>query len=255
MSFKNLWLFIRQNPIKILFPFIAFLVILWSITIIIPKDYLEHTKIFLGIFTTLSALLAGVVAIFQLKINYQLNSAKFVTDLHRDFESREMLECRRQLALIILRQEQTITFADDRPLQFFETLGILTNKNSFDYSEIWNDFSYEIVYYFLAMTALDTPHTNTSWNEGVITANNYYIKYFKRHYLCEMKNTVKPPSTLYENFERLYRRIEEDTASAEQIKNIKSGGEECIVRFLVSEIRRADLMCGPLNKREIIQIS
>lgn len=99
------------------------------------------------------ATLAGVY--WQLRLQRILYSADTLMKLHERFES--MAEQRRDFSRILLKKYDSgvrmlIKLSNDDVIVFFETMGLLTHKKTLDKNMVWNEFCWEIVRYYGALT-------------------------------------------------------------------------------------------------------
>jgi hypothetical protein len=98
-------------------------------------------------------LAAGTLAAayWQAKQQRRINSANMVMMLHDRFESTVMKSQRKQLATAIAARKQ-VEQKDDEILVFFETIGLLTHQHVLSEDMVWNEFIWEIVRYYSALT-------------------------------------------------------------------------------------------------------
>jgi len=91
-----------------------------------------------------------VAVIWQARQQGRINSANTVMILHDRFESSPMKAYRKRLASTLLRNED-LQQRDDQILVFFETLGLLTHQKILNNEMVWNEFSWEVVRYYMAL--------------------------------------------------------------------------------------------------------
>lgn len=100
--------------------------------------------------TAFSSIVAIIIAFIcvKLQINNQreISSAKMVIELRDRFESEEMIKCRQNLCKRLL--EGMEIRINDKVLDFFETLSLLTKKGALEKEMVWSKFCYEIVPYW-----------------------------------------------------------------------------------------------------------
>lgn len=103
-------------------------------------------------FGTWILVIGTLVAVqWQIWQQRQINSANNVVILHDRFESRIMQKCRKDLSDLLLKKDD-LQQKDDDVLVFFETMGLLTRKGVLDKEMVWNEFSWEVLRYYLALT-------------------------------------------------------------------------------------------------------
>lgn len=71
--------------------------------------------------------------------------------LHDRFESSTMRAHRKRLATLLLSRGE-LKQADDQVLIFFETIGLLVHKRVLYSDMVWNEFCWEVVRYWEALT-------------------------------------------------------------------------------------------------------
>ena len=91
-----------------------------------------------------------IAVIWQARQQGRINSANTVMILHDRFESSPMKAYRKRLASALSSNEE-IQQRDDQILVFFETLGLLTHQKILNNEMVWNEFSWEVVRYYLAL--------------------------------------------------------------------------------------------------------
>ena len=103
-------------------------------------------------FGTWVLVIGTLVAVWwQVRQQREINSANTVMRLHDRFESSIMRNHRIQLSTV-LSSGETINQRDDQILVFFETLGLLTHQGILNVDMIWNEFCWETVRYYAALT-------------------------------------------------------------------------------------------------------
>lgn len=110
-----------------------------------------------------------IAVIWQARQQGRINSANTVMILHDRFESSPMKAYRKRLASA-LASKSTIEQRDDQISVFFETLGLLTHQKILNKEMVWNEFSWEVVRYYLAlkehiMSWRDKEHDPTLYSE------------------------------------------------------------------------------------------
>lgn len=81
-----------------------------------------------------------------------INSANTILTFHDRFESRYFITKRKNLAGKILNKDTEIS---DEILVFMETLGCLTRRRVLTKEMVWNEFSWEVIRYYYALTKLN----------------------------------------------------------------------------------------------------
>jgi hypothetical protein len=102
-----------------------------------------------------------ITVIWQARQQGRINSANTVMILHDRFESSPMKAYRKRLASALATQS-TIKQRDDQILVFFETLGLLTHQKILNKEMVWNEFSWEVVRYYLALQTHITSYRSKS---------------------------------------------------------------------------------------------
>ena len=92
-----------------------------------------------------------IAVIWQARQQGRINSANTVMILHDRFESSPMKAHRKRLASALLSKSE-IQQRDDQILVFFETLGLLTHQRILSKEMVWNEFSWEVVRYYLKLS-------------------------------------------------------------------------------------------------------
>lgn len=99
------------------------------------------------------ALVAGtLVAIYwQTSQQHQIDSAKMVLSLRDRFDSPAMKTHRKRLSLI-LSERRELKPRDEEVLGFLDTLGLLTHRGILEKDIVWNEFSAEVEFYYIAVS-------------------------------------------------------------------------------------------------------
>jgi hypothetical protein len=98
--------------------------------------------------------------IINLRANYLLNSAKFVLDLSRHYDSREMRAKRLELAAALLADDQDIIVKKtSMVIEFFEDVGYMLGRGVLDEGMVHNAFVFYVTRYWAAITTpIDRVH-------------------------------------------------------------------------------------------------
>ncbi len=110
-----------------------------------------------------------------------LLSIQLRMEFDRQYESDHMRGVRRLLASALLQGKEP---PDEDVMGFFDSMGFYTQRRVIDMDTIWNEFSWEVLHYWPALRS--------------------YIKKIR---------TEEGDSEFYENFEWLYNKILQETAS------------------------------------------
>jgi hypothetical protein len=121
-----------------------------------------------------------IAVYFQSRQNRLINSANTIITFHDRFESAHFKKKRRDLANKINNKENNIS---EDILVFFETVGCLTRRRVLTKEMIWNEFSWEIIRYYKALT-----------------------NYNGINYIGKLRENSKD-ITLYSEFEWLYKTL------------------------------------------------
>ena len=139
----------------------------------------------------------------------QINSANNVIILHDRFESKILQNCRKKLSQLLLRKGD-LQQEDDDVLVFFETMGLLTRKGILEKEMVWNEFCWEIVRYYLALTE-------------------------PKNQIATLRANASD-HTLYENFEWLYKELLEIDAKRRKVTpEIAKARPKDVQEFLIGE--------------------
>lgn len=88
----------------------------------------------------------------QLKQQWKTNSANMVMIMYKRFDSSNLKSQRKHLSSTLLLEKPQLDPEGEWVLVFFETLGLFTDQKILDEYMVWNEFSWWVIRYYLALT-------------------------------------------------------------------------------------------------------
>lgn len=142
-----------------------------------------------------------IIAFFQARQNRKILTANSIMNLNERYLSESMKRIRMDLSQSILDKKE---FVSEDLLRIFESIGNMTRKNVLDIQMIWNDYSRDIIFYYMSLRG------------------------YNRDYLKQMIIETRD-ETLYSEFIWLYNKMV-------SIEKKKRNGSSALINPNISEL-------------------